>query len=53
MTDAHDLEMCLPCPMNTVTCGIHAAVVCECVDGYFRDEQTNEGPAVDCTCMLV
>ena len=47
---ATNLEMCLPCPMNTVTTAI-GTIVCECVNGYFRDVQTNEGPEVDCTCM--
>ena len=50
MTDSQNLKMCLPCPMNTVTAAI-GATVCGCVDGYFRDEQTNEGPEVDCTSM--
>ena len=48
MTDDHNLQMCLSCPMNTVTVAIGAAV-CECVDGYFRDDQTNED--IDCTRM--
>ena len=50
MTDDHNLQMCLSCPMNSVTVAIGAAV-CECVDGYFRDDQTNEGPDIDCTRM--
>ena len=49
MTDNHDLKMCRPCPMNTVTDDT-GAEMCMCVDGYFRN-QTNEGPEVDCTCM--
>ena len=36
--------------MNTVTAAIGVAM-CECEDRYFRDEQTNEGPEVDCTSM--
>ena len=50
MTDDHDLKMCRPCPMNTVT-DVIGAEMCECLDGYFRDEQINEGPDVTCTCM--
>ena len=45
-----NLERCLPCPMNTVTAVIGAAV-CQCRNGFFRDKQTNDGPDVDCTCM--
>ena len=50
MTDNHDLEMCLPCPLNSMTDVTGAAAVCECVDGYFRKEP-EEGPEFDCTCM--
>ena len=50
MTDDHDLERCLPCPMNSMTDVTGAAAVCECVDGYFRKEP-EEGPEFVCTCM--
>ena len=50
MTDNHDLERCLPCPLNSMT-DVTGAAVCECVDGYFRKEP-EEGPEFDCTCML-
>ncbi len=43
--------MCLPCPLNTVM-DMEGAAICSCLDGYFRDEQTNEGPEVNCTREL-
>ncbi len=39
---------CLNCPLNTVV-DVGSAAACSCLDGYFRDVQTNEGPEVACT----
>ena len=36
--------------MNTAA-NVTIATVCVCLDGFFRDVQTNEGPAVACTRM--
>ena len=42
---------CNSCPINTVRDEV-GATICECLDRYFRDEQTNEGPEVGCTRKL-
>ncbi len=34
--------------MNTET-DVEGAAICSCLNGFFRDEQTNEGPGVTCT----
>ncbi len=46
-----DQGTCLDCPMNTAM-DVEGAAICSCLDGFFRDEQTNEGPGVTCTRKL-
>ncbi len=43
-----DQGTCLDCPMNTAM-DVEGAAICSCLDEFFRDEQTNEGPEVKCT----
>ena len=37
--------------MNTVM-DVEGAAICSCLDGFYRDEQTNEGPGMTCTRKL-
>ena len=46
-----DQGTCLDCPMNTAM-GVEGAAICSCLNEFFRDEQTNEGPEVTCTSEL-
>ncbi len=46
-----DQGACFDCPMNTAM-DVEGAPICSCLNGFFRDEQTNEGPEVDCISEL-
>ena len=51
MVDELDDSECSQCPVNSVA-EVAGAALCECEEGFFRNDDGSEGIDSDCTGML-